>query len=183
MKIDKKKMTRLLSQYLPCVILGAVATNLGEAWRLSGGATLGERIMGLSTSVPAAFANPLPSLNPYDLLFGIACGAALRLAVYLRGRNAKKYRHNEEYGSARWGTAKDIEPFMAEKFEDNIILTNTEMLMMSGRPTNPMNARNKNVLVVGGSGSGKTRYFIKPNLLQCDSEAYPVSFVITDPKG
>ena len=115
---------------------------------------------------------------PLDLLVGLCCGAGLRLAVYLRGKNAKKYRHGMEYGSARWGGPKDIEPFMAPKFEDNIILTKTERLMMSNRPPDPKNARNKNVLVVGGSGSGKTRFWLKPNLLQCHS-----SYVITDPKG
>ena len=135
------------------------------------------------STIPAAFANPLPSLHPLDILVGICCGAGLRLAVYLKSKNAKKYRHGMEYGSARWGNAKDIEPFQAPKVEDNIILTKTERLMMSNRPPDPKNARNKNVLVVGGSGSGKTRFFIKPNLLQCDSKAFPVSFVVTDPKG
>ena len=129
-------------------------------------------------TIPMAFANPLPSLHPLDLLVGLCCGAGLRLAVYLRGKNAKKYRHGMEYGSARWGTPKDIEPFMAPKFADNIILTKTERLMMSNRPPDPKNARNKNVLVVGGSGSGKTRFWLKPNLLQCHS-----SYVVTDPKG
>ena len=129
-------------------------------------------------TIPVAFANPLPSLHPLDLLVGLCCGAGLRLAVYLRGKNAKKYRHGMEYGSARWGTTKDIEPFMAPKFADNIILTKTERLMMSNRPPDPKNARNKNVLVVGGSGSGKTRFWLKPNLLQCHS-----SYVVTDPKG
>ena len=125
---------------------------------------------------------PLPSFHPLDLLIGLGCGAALRLAVYLKGKNAKKYRHNTEYGSARWGTHKDIEPFMDENPENNIILTKTEGLTMSSRPKNPANARNKNVLIVGGSGSGKTRFVLKPNLLQCTSKTYPVSFVVTDPK-
>ena len=155
-----------------------VATNFGEAWRLAEGKELGERIMSMMGTVPLAFANPLPSLHPLDLLVGLCCGAGLRLAVYLRGKNAKKYRHGMEYGSARWGTAKDIEPFMAPKFADNIILTKTERLMMSNRPPDPKNARNKNVLIVGGSGSGKTRFWLKPNLLQCHS-----SYVVTDPKG
>ena len=134
--------------------------------------------MSMMGTVPLAFANPLPSLHPLDLLAGLCFGAGLRLAVYLRGKSAKKYRHGMEYGSARWGTPKDIEPFMAPKFEDNIILTKTERLMMSNRPPDPKNARNKNVLVVGGSGSGKTRFWLKPNLLQCHS-----SYVVTDPKG
>ena len=178
-----KKLTKLLALYLPYILLGLVATNIGEAWRLAEGKELGDKIMAMMGTVPVAFANPLPSLHPLDLLVGLCCGAGLRLAVYLRGKNAKKYRHGMEYGSARWGTPKDIEPFMAPKFADNIILTKTERLMMSNRPPDPKNARNKNVLVVGGSGSGKTRFFIKPNLLQCDSKNFPVSFVVTDPKG
>ena len=173
-----KKLTKLLALYLPYLLLGLVATNFGEAWRLAESKELGERIMSMMGTIPAAFANPLPSLHPLDLLVGLCCGAGLRLAVYLRGKNAKKYRHGMEYGSARWGTPKDIEPFMAPKFADNIILTKTERLMMSNRPSDPKNARNKNVLIVGGSGSGKTRFWLKPNLLQCHS-----SYVITDPKG
>ena len=173
-----KKLTKLLALYLPYLLLGLAATNFGEAWRLAEGKELGDKIMSMMGTVPLAFANPLPSLHPLDLLVGLCCGAGLRLAVYLRGKNAKKYRHGMEYGSARWGTAKDIEPFMAPKFADNIILTKTERLMMSNRPPDPKNARNKNVLVVGGSGSGKTRFWLKPNLLQCHS-----SYVVTDPKG
>ena len=173
-----KKLTKLLALYLPYILLGLAATNFGEAWRLAEGKELGERIMSMMGTIPMAFANPLPSLHPLDLLVGLCCGAGLRLAVYLRGKNAKKYRHGMEYGSARWGTTKDIEPFMAPKFADNIILTKTERLMMSNRPPDPKNARNKNVLVVGGSGSGKTRFWLKPNLLQCHS-----SYVVTDPKG
>ena len=173
-----KKLTKLLALYLPYLLLGLVATNFGEAWRLAEGKELGDKIMSMMGTIPVAFANPLPSLHPLDLLVGLCCGAGLRLAVYLRGKNAKKYRHGMEYGSARWGTAKDIEPFMAPKFEDNIILTKTERLMMSNRPPDPKNARNKNVLIVGGSGSGKTRFWLKPNLLQMHS-----SYVVTDPKG
>ena len=173
-----KKLTKLLALYLPYILLGLVATNFGEAWRLAEGKELGDKIMSMMGTFPMAFANPLPSLHPLDLLVGLCCGAGLRLAVYLRGKNAKKYRHGMEYGSARWGTTKDIEPFMAPKFADNIILTKTERLMMSNRPPDPKNARNKNVLVVGGSGSGKTRFWLKPNLLQCHS-----SYVVTDPKG
>ena len=173
-----KKLTKLLALYLPYLLLGLVTTNFGEAWRLAEGKELGDKIMAMMGTIPLAFANPLPSLHPLDLLVGLCCGAGLRLAVYLRGKNAKKYRHGMEYGSARWGTPKDIEPFMAPKFADNIILTKTERLMMSNRPPDPKNARNKNVLVVGGSGSGKTRFWLKPNLLQCHS-----SYVVTDPKG
>ena len=173
-----KKLTKLLALYLPYLLLGLAATNFGEAWRLAEGKELGDNIMSMMGTIPMAFANPLPSLHPLDILVGLCCGAGLRLAVYLRGKNAKKYRHGMEYGSARWGTPKDIEPFMAPKFADNIILTKTERLMMSNRPPDPKNARNKNVLVVGGSGSGKTRFWLKPNLLQCHS-----SYVVTDPKG
>ena len=173
-----KKLTKLLALYLPYILLGLVATNFGEAWRLAEGKELGDKIMSMMGTIPVAFANPLPSLHSLDLLVGLCYGAGLRLAVYLRGKNAKKYRHGMEYGSARWGTAKDIEPFIAPKFEDNIILTKTERLMMSNRPPDPKNARNKNVLVVGGSGSGKTRFWLKPNLLQMHS-----SYVVTDPKS
>ena len=176
--MSKKKLSKLLALYLPYVVIGLLATNLGEAWRLAVGKELGDKIVSLMDTLPTAFSNPLPSLHPLDLLVGLCCGAGLRLAVYLRGKNAKKYRHGMEYGSARWGTPKDIEPFMAPKFSDNIILTKTERLMMSNRPPDPKNARNKNVLVVGGSGSGKTRFWLKPNLLQCHS-----SYVVTDPKG
>jgi len=176
--VTTKKLTKLLALYLPYLLLGLVATNFGEAWRLAEGKELGDKIMSMMGTIPLAFANPLPSLHPLDLLVGLCCGAGLRLAVYLRGKNAKKYRHGMEYGSARWGTPKDIEPFMAPKFEDNIILTKTERLMMSNRPPDPKNARNKNVLIVGGSGSGKTRFWLKPNLLQMHS-----SYVVTDPKG
>ena len=176
--MNTKKLTKLLALYLPYLLLGLAATNFGEAWRLAEGKELGDKIMSMMGTVPLAFSNPLPSLHSLDLLVGLCCGAGLRLAVYLRGKNAKKYRHGMEYGSARWGTAKDIEPFMAPKFADNIILTKTERLMMSNRPPDPKNARNKNVLVVGGSGSGKTRFWLKPNLLQCHS-----SYVVTDPKG
>ena len=176
--MSKKKLSKLLALYLPYVVIGLVATNLGEAWRLAVGKELGDKIVSLMDTLLAAFSNPLPSLHPFDLFIGLCCGAGMRLAVYLKGKNAKKYRHGMEYGSARWGTPKDIEPFMVPKFEDNIILTKTERLMMSNRPPDPKNARNKNVLVVGGSGSGKTQFWLKPNLLQCHS-----SYVVTDPNG
>ena len=174
----KKNFSKLLALYLPYLLLGLVATNFGKAWRLAEGKELGDKIMSMMGTVPLAFANPLPSLHPLDLLVGLCCGAGLRLAVYLRGKNAKKYRHGMEYGSARWGTQKDIEPFEDPVFANNVILTRTERLMMSNRPPDPKNARNKNVLVVGGSGSGKTRFWLKPNLLQCHS-----SYVVTDPKS
>ena len=176
--MDKRKMKKLLILNLPYFLVGLFATNLGEAWRLAEGADSSAKILSFFNALPIALNNPLPSFHPLDLLIGILCGAGLRLAVYLKGKNAKKYRHNVEYGSARWGTAKDIEPFIAPKFEDNVILTKTERLMMSNRPKNPSNARNKNVLIIGGSGSGKTRFWLKPNLLQMHS-----SYVVTDPKG
>lgn len=176
--MSKRDIKRLLILNLPYLILGLVTTNFGEAWRLAEGADSSAKILGFFNTLPGALQNPLPSFYPLDLLVGIICGGGLRLAVYMKSKNAKKYRHNVEYGSARWGTAKDIEPFIAPKFEDNIILTRTERLMMSNRPKNPAHARNKNVLIVGGSGSGKTRFWLKPNLLQMHS-----SYVVTDPKG
>ena len=176
--MNSTKIKKTIIKLLPYIILGLVCTNLGEAWRLSEGADMGKKMLSFFSMVGVAFGNPLPSLHPLDLLVGTICGGGLRLAVYLRGKNAKHYRHNEEYGSARWGTHADIEPFMDPKFENNVILTATERLMMSNRPKNPANARNKNVLIVGGSGSGKTRFWLKPNLLQMHS-----SYVVTDPKG
>lgn len=181
--MSKKEIKRLVILNIPYLILGLLATNLGEAWRLAEGTDISAKLLAFFSTVGQAFANPMPSFYPSDFLVGLFAGGCVRLAVYLKGKNAKKYRHNMEYGSARWGTAKDIEPFMAPKFEDNIILTKTERLMLSNRPDNPKNARNKNVLIVGGSGSGKTRFWIKPNLLQCNSKEYPTSFVVTDPKG
>ena len=170
---------KLLLLNLPYIIAALIATNFGEAWRLSQGVNASEKVLSLiSVALPAAWNNPLPSFHPYDLLIGIICGAALRLAVFLRGQNAKKYRHNEEYGSARWGNHEDIAPFEDPVFQNKVILTQTERLMMSNRPRDPTKARNKNVLVIGGSGSGKTRFFIKPNLMQLHS-----SYVVTDPKG
>ena len=172
------KTKKLLILNLPYFIAGLVCTNLGEAWRIAEGADMSEKLLGFLSALGAAFSNPMPSLHPMDLLIGVCCGAGLRFAVYLKGKNAKKYRHGMEYGSARWGTQKDIEPFEDPVFANNMILTRTERLMMGNRPKNPANARNKNVLVVGGSGSGKTRFWLKPNLLQCHS-----SYVVTDPKG
>lgn len=179
MKITGKDVKRLLLLNLPYILIALFSTNLGEAWRIAEGVNSSEKMLSfLTVSLATSFENPFPSLYPLDLLVGIGIGVAIRLAVYLKGKNAKKYRHKVEYGSARWGNAKDIEPFTAPKFEDNIILTKTERLMMSNRPKDPKNARNKNVLIVGGSGSGKTRFWIKPNLLQMHS-----SYVVTDPKG
>ena len=172
------KTKKLLILNLPYFIAGLVCTNLGEAWRIAEGADMSEKLLGFLSALGTAFSNPMPSLYPMDLLIGVCCGAGLRLEVSLKGKNAKKYRHGMEYGSARWGTQKDIEPFEDPVFANNVILTRTERLMMGNRPKNPANARNKNVLVVGGSGSGKTRFWLKPNLLQCHS-----SYVVTDPKG
>ena len=169
---------RLVLLNLPYVLMGLYATNLGYAWRLAVGVDFSEKMMSLMSVLPGALGHIVPSFHPLDLAVGLCCGAGLRLTVYLKSKNAKKYRHGSEYGSARWGNAKDIEPYVAPKFEDNIILTQTERLTMSSRPKDPKTARNKNVLIVGGSGSGKTRFWIKPNLLQMHS-----SYVLTDPKG
>ena len=183
--MNRENMKKCLIRNVPYFLTGAVATNLGEAWRIAAGTDASEKVQSLVLDgmFQAAFSKPLPSLNPADLLVGIVCGAALKLAVYLKGKNAKKFRHNEEYGSARWGKHEDIAPFEDPVFANNVILSQSERITMNSRPKIPKYARNKNVLVVGGSGSGKTRYFIEPNLLQCDSTDYPVSFVCTDPKG
>ena len=176
--MDTSKLKKQLILHLPYLLAGLLFANLGEAWRMAEGADISGKIRSLMVVMPMAFSNLLPGFHLLDLLVGGCCGGALRLAVYLKGKNAKKYRHGTEYGSARWGTTKDIEPFIAPKFEDNILLTQTERLTMSSRPKNPTDARNKNVLVIGGSGSGKTRFWLKPNLLQTHS-----SYVVTDPKG
>ena len=168
---------------IPYVVIGLFATNLGEGWRLAAGSNASEKLLHVVDGLSAAFANPLPSFHLADICVGAAVGGFLRLAVYLKGKNAKKYRKNMEYGSARWGTSEDIEPYIDPAFENNIILTQTERLTMNNRPKDPKTARNKNVLIIGGSGSGKTRFWLKPNLMQCASDTYPVSFVVTDPKG
>ena len=169
---------RLVILNLPYILMGLYATNLGRAWRMAAGADMTEKMQSLMTVLPDALGRIIPSFHPLDLLVGLCCGAGLRLMVYLKGKNAKKYRHGSEYGSARWGTHADIEPYTDPVFQNNVILTKTECLTMNSRPKNPKTARNKNVLIVGGSGSGKTRYFILPNLLQLHS-----SYVLTDPKG
>ncbi|MBQ9611363.1 MAG: type IV secretory system conjugative DNA transfer family protein [Clostridia bacterium] len=176
--MTRNELKKKIILHIPYVAAGLLATNFGEAWRLAEGANASEKTLSLISTLGVAFSNPLPSLHPLDLVIGIIVGVVLRLAVYMKGKNAKKYRHNTEYGSARWGTHKDIEPFEDPVFQNNVILTRTEWLMMSNRPKNPANARNKNVLIVGGSGSGKTRFWLKPNLLQMHS-----SYVITDPKA
>lgn len=168
---------------IPYVLIGLFATNLGEGWRLAAGSNASEKLLHIVDGLALAFANPLPSFHLLDICIGAGVGGFLRLAVYLKGKNAKKYRKNMEYGSARWGTSEDIKPYIDPAFENNIILTQTERLTMNNRPKDPKTARNKNVLIIGGSGSGKTRFWLKPNLMQCASETYPVSFVVTDPKG
>ena len=172
------KTKKLVLTNLPYVLIGLACTNLGEAWRMAEGGDATEKILGLFGAIPTAFGNPLPSFNAFDLCVGLVCGLLLRFAVYMKGKNAKKYRHNIEYGAARWGAAEDIRPYIDPKFQNNVILTQTEGLTMNSRPKNAKTARNKNVLIVGGSGSGKTRFFIKPNLMQLHS-----SYVVTDPKG
>ena len=172
------KAKKLILTNLPYVLIGLACTNLGEAWRMAEGGNASEKILGLFGAIPAAFGNPLPSFHALDLCVGLICGLLLRFAVYMKGKNAKKYRHNIEYGAARFGTAEDIQPYIDPKFQNNIILTQTERITMNSRPKNAKTARNKNVLIVGGSGSGKTRFFIKPNLMQLHS-----SYVVTDPKG
>ena len=174
---------KLALSNLPYGVIGLFATKLGQAWRLAAGADASQKLLHLLDGISAAFQNSLPSFHPFDLLVGLVCGVLLRAAVYYKAKNAKKFRRNMEYGTARWGTAADIAPYIAPAFEDNIILTQTERLTMNNRPKDPKTARNKNVLIVGGSGSGKTRFFLTPNLMQCTSKTYPVSFVVTDPKG
>ena len=175
MKPDVKK---IIITNLPYLLFVWLFGKMGEAWRLAAGADASQKMLHFMDSLAAAFANGLPSFHPFDLCIGIAGAVLVRLTVYLKGKNAKKYRHGMEYGSARWGGAKDIAPYIDPVFENNILLTQTERLTMNSRPKDPKTARNKNVLVIGGSGSGKTRFFVKPNLMQMHS-----SYCITDPKG
>ena len=174
----KPELKKLLVLNLPYLLFVYLFAKCGQAYRLASGADASAKLLYLTSGISVAFASPLPSLHPFDLCVGVAGAVAVRLIVYSKGKNAKKYRKGEEYGSARWGTAKDIAPYIDPKFENNILLTQTERLTMTGRPKDPKTARNKNVLVIGGSGSGKTRFWLKPNLLQCHS-----SYVVTDPKG
>ncbi len=178
-----KNLKKTLIMHIPYFFIGLFATKLGQMWRFTTGAELGEKIMNLGEGFFLALESPLPSFHPFDLIVGVAVAVIFRLIVYGKSKNVKKYRRNEEYGSARWGKPDDIAPYMDEDFRNNVILTNSESLTMNNRPKDPKTARNKNVLIVGGSGSGKTRFWLKPNLMQCNSEKYPVSFVITDPKG
>ena len=174
---------KLVLSNLPYAVIGLYASKLGQAWRLAEGTDGSQKLLHLLDGISAAFRDSFPSFHPFDLLVGLVFGVVLRLMVYYKAKNAKKYRQGAEYGTARWGTEADIAPYIAPAFEDNIILTQTERLTMNNRPKDPKTARNKNVLIIGGSGSGKTRFWLKPNLMQCTSKTYPVSFVVTDPKG
>ena len=177
------KAKKAVIAYLPYLFIALMASKLGLAWRLAEGADASQKLLNLMDTLAVAFSSLTPSLHPFDLCVGLMVAIAIRAAVYVKGKNAKKYRKNMEYGSARWGTHEDIAPYIDPKFENNVILTQTERLTMNSRPKDPKTARNKNVLVIGGSGSGKTRFFVKPNLMQCTSKTYPTSFVVTDPKG
>ena len=179
----KKNWKKLLIPNIPYLFIALFASKIGQAVRLAPGTDFSGKALHMMEGVRDAFASPTPSFHPADLGIGICIAAAMRLAVYIKGKNAKKFRHNQEYGSARWGTAADIAPYVDPTFENNMILTQTESLTMNNRPADPRTARNKNVLIIGGSGSGKTRFWLKPNLMQCTSKKYPVSFVVTDPKG
>ena len=179
----KKNWKKILIPNIPYLFIALFATKLGQAIRMAPGTDFSGKVLHMMEGVRDAFASSMPSFHPADLCIGICIAAAMRLAVYIKGKNAKKFRHNQEYGSARWGTATDIAPYVDPAFENNMILTQTESLTMNNRPADPRTARNKNVLIIGGSGSGKTRFWLKPNLMQCTSQKYPVSFVVTDPKG
>ena len=179
----KKNLKKTIIMHIPYFFIGLFSTKLGQMWRFTSGSELGDKILNLGEGFFLALESPMPSFHPFDLCVGIAVAVVFRLIVYGKSQNVKKYRRNEEYGSARWGKPEDIVPYMDEDFRNNVILTNSERITMNNRPKDPKTARNKNVLIIGGSGSGKTRFWLKPNLMQCNSEKYPVSFVITDPKG
>ena len=179
-RIDLKKF---LIRLLPYLIIAYFFDKVSWLYRLTPQDQILYKLIYTISNIQYAFHSSLPSFHPIDLLFGVACGAAFRIALYVRSKNAKKFRPGNEFGSARWGTAEDIKPYVDPVFENNIILTQTERLTMSSRPKQPKYARNKNILIVGGSGSGKTRFFIKPSLMQCTSKKYPTSFIVTDPKG
>ena len=179
-KLDAKRLVLL---NLPYVFAFYFVDKIASVFRLAPGTEMIEKLTAGFANFGSAFANPLPSFHPVDLLIGVAAGALLKLAVYVKGKNRKKFRQGVEYGSARWGKPEDIKPYMDEDFDNNVILTQTEALTMNSRPKQAKYARNKNIMVIGGSGSGKTRFFVKPNLMQCTSKLYPVSFIVTDPKG
>ena len=179
----KPEMKKLIIANLPYLLFVYLFGKLGQTYRLAAGADLSEKLLHLADGFSLAFESAAPSFHLFDLAVGVAGAVALRLMVYCKSKNAKKYRRGVEYGSARWGGPKDIAPYIDPVFDNNILLTQTERLTMNNRPKDPKTARNKNVLVIGGSGSGKTRFFVKPNLMQCVSKDYPTSFVITDPKG
>jgi len=181
--MKQKNIKKLLILNSPYLLLALIGTKLGQAARLAPGTDFSTKALHIMEGLTAAFRSIAPSFHPMDLCVGIVAAALIRLAVYVKGKNAKKFRKNVEYGSARWGTAEDIAPYVDPVFANNIILTQTESLTMNNRPKDPKTARNKNVLIIGGSGSGKTRFWLKPNLMQCTSEKYPCSFVVTDPKG
>lgn len=176
-------MKRKWLHELPYLLIALYATKIGQAWRLAEGKDAAHKLLTLMDSLSASFASPLPSFELHDLCIGLLLGACFRLFIFIKESEKKKYRKGREYGSARWGTPEDIKPFIDPVFANNVILTQTERLTMSSRPKNPAYARNKNVLIIGGSGSGKTRFFVKPNLMQCVSDKYPCSFVVTDPNG
>lgn len=181
--MTKRHWKKLLIPNIPYVFIALLATKAGQGFRLAPGADLSGKLLQIGVGFSQAFVSWMPSFHPTDLAVGVAVAVGIRLAVYVKGKNAKKFRKNIEYGSARWGTRADIEPYMDSEFANNVILTQTENLTMNNRPKDPKTARNKNVLIIGGSGSGKTRFWLKPNLMQCMSKTYPVSFVVTDPKG
>ena len=181
--MKQRNIKKLLILNSPYLLFALIGTKLGQAARLAPGSDFSGKVLHIMEGLTAAFSSIVPSFHPVDLCVGIAAAALIRLAVYVNGKNAKKFRKNVEYGSARWGTAEDIAPYVDPDFRNNIILTQTESLTMNNRPKDPKTARNKNVLIIGGSGSGKTRFWLKPNLMQCTSEKYPCSFVVTDPKG
>ena len=181
--MNTRKIKKAVILNLPYLLVALFVTKLSAAWQMAPGIDFAQKFSGLIQGLALSFQSPFPSFHPVDLIVGCLMGLLLRLVVHLKGRNARKFRKNSEYGSARWGTAEDIAPYVDPVFENNVILTRTENLTMNSRPKDPKTARNKNVLVIGGSGSGKTRFWLKPNLMQCVSKKYPVSFVVTDPKG
>lgn len=181
--MNTRKLKKLIILNLPYGIIVLLMTKVSAAWRMAIGNDFAQKVAAFPQALGQSFQSPLPSLLLVDLMVGIALAALVRLIVHVKGKNARKFRKNMEYGSARWGTPEDIQPFVDPAFENNVILTRTESLTMNSRPKDPKTARNKNVLVIGGSGSGKTRFWLKPNLMQCVSQTYPVSFVVTDPKG